>query len=105
MNAENFAKLTAILDLLDRYKKNLAQAVQVENPAQARHVLRSGRTLSKRSTRSEGLSAFGNANEGKGSHCLPTLPLSPILRTQNLLACLLAKQHCSSRFNQSCYRV
>ncbi|CDJ50456.1 myosin heavy chain, putative [Eimeria brunetti] len=65
MDAENFAKLTAILDLLDRYKKNLAQAVQLENPVQTQQALRSGRTLSKRSTRSEGLFGFGSANDGQ----------------------------------------
>ncbi|CDJ32059.1 uncharacterized protein EMH_0011200 [Eimeria mitis] len=64
MDAENFAKLTTILDLLDRYKKNLAQAVQLETPVQSQRVLRSGRTLSKRSTRSEGIFGFGNANDG-----------------------------------------
>ncbi|CDJ59458.1 hypothetical protein EMWEY_00057520, partial [Eimeria maxima] len=64
MDAENFAKLTAILDLLDRCKKNLAQAVQLETPVQVQHALQSGRTLSKRSTRSEGLLGFGSANDG-----------------------------------------
>lgn len=69
MDAENFAKLTAILDLLDRYKKNLAQALQQEAPGRARSVLQAGRTLSKRSTRTEGLFGFGSGNEGRPCVC------------------------------------
>ncbi|CDI74050.1 myosin heavy chain, putative [Eimeria praecox] len=65
MDAENFSKLTAILDLLDRHKKNLAQAVQLDNPDQTPRVLGSGSALSKRSTQSEGLFGFGNASDGQ----------------------------------------
>ncbi|CDJ66863.1 myosin heavy chain, putative [Eimeria necatrix] len=88
MDAENFAKLTAILDLLDRYKKNLAQALQQEAPGRARSVLQAGRTLSKRSTRTEGLFGFGSGNEAHQqmdavAHALERR--KTIKRTQTLL--------------------
>ncbi|KAL8447676.1 hypothetical protein Emag_004286 [Eimeria magna] len=52
MDAENFAKLTTILDLLDHYKKSLSVAVSQETPsAQRRHAVQLSRTLSRRSTR------------------------------------------------------
>ncbi|KAL8442796.1 hypothetical protein Emed_007161 [Eimeria media] len=53
MDAENFAKLTTILDLLDHYKKSLSVAVAQETPsAQRRHAVQLSRALSRRSTRS-----------------------------------------------------
>ncbi|KAL8274591.1 hypothetical protein Esti_001494 [Eimeria stiedai] len=52
MDAENFTKLTTILDLLDHYKKSLAVAVSQETPSsQRRHAVQLSRTLSRRSTR------------------------------------------------------
>ncbi|OEH80630.1 myosin heavy [Cyclospora cayetanensis] len=59
MDADNFAKLTTILDLLDRCKKNLSQAIQQETPMKTRSSMHAGHTLSKRSTRNEGIFDFG----------------------------------------------
>lgn len=65
MDAENFAKLTAILDLLDLYKKTLTQAVSQEASGSDRQALNLGRALSRRSTRNGGIFGFGSTNAGE----------------------------------------
>ncbi|KAL8440548.1 hypothetical protein Efla_003219 [Eimeria flavescens] len=61
MDAENFAKLTTILDLLDHYKKALSVALAQEAASQRRPALQLSRGLSRRSTRgAAGIFRYGS---------------------------------------------
>ena len=68
MDAENFSKLTAILDLLDRYKKTLTLAVtQDGHKIEKINTSYINKSISKRSTRN-GIFGFGSAHTGTAAY-------------------------------------